>query len=95
MDVVEWANEQGATDVRAAAARIGVDLRGEDGQPYHCGERMTVKGGILGTDYAKCETCGALLLRIDSPHTNGGQIFTHEEYQLLSDAVWVAKEGEE
>lgn len=80
----------GTTDVRTAAAQIGVDLRGEDGQPFHCEQRMTVKGGIVGTDYAKCETCGALLLRMDSPHVNGGYRFDEADYESLGDDVWKA-----
>ena len=76
-------------DVRTAA-QIGVELHGEDGQPFHCGQRMTVKGGIVGTDYAKCETCGVALLRLDSPHVNGGHIFDAATYESLGDNVWKA-----
>lgn len=88
--VAEIAREAGATTAEKAAESIGVELRGEDGQPYCCGERMHVKGGIFGVDYAHCETCRNLLYRIDSPHTNGGLVFTEEEYAALGDEVWIA-----
>lgn len=88
--LLEAAREAGATTAEKAAESIGVELRGEDGQPFCCGERMHVKGGIFGVDYAKCETCGNRLVRIDSPHTNGGYVFSAEEYDSLGDRVWVA-----
>jgi len=93
--VLEWAKNIGATDVRAAAAIIGVELRGDDGQPFHCGVRMTVKSGIFGVDYAKCEGCGCLLMRIDSPHTNGGRVFEDADYDALGENVWVARNNEQ
>lgn len=85
--------QMGATTAEKAADSIGVELRGEDGQPFCCGERMDVKGGLVGVDYCKCRACGNLLTRIDSPHTNGGHIFDAEVYDALGDEVWVAKSG--
>lgn len=79
-------------EVRQAADSIGVQLHGEEGHPFHCGERMTVKGGIFGVDYARCE-CGALMYRIDSPHTNGGYFLNEEALDNLGEAVWVAEPG--
>lgn len=83
--------ETGPTDVVTAADALGVELRGEDGQPFCCGDRMTVKGGIFGVDYASCEKCGNYLYRIDSPHTNGGHVFSDEAYEELGERVWMAR----
>ena len=88
--LVEAARRAGAMTVEKACESIGVELRGEEGHPFCCGERMHVKGGIFGVDYARCSTCENLLTRIDSPHTNGGYVFTAEEYDELGDEVWVA-----
>ncbi len=87
----EQAETMTATD---AAISIGVDLRGDDGQPYCCGRRMHVKSGILGVDYAKCLSCGNLLYRIDSPHTNGGYVLREDVIEGLGDRVWVARRGD-
>ena len=72
-----------------AAASVGVELRGEDGQPFHCGTRMEVRGGIVGADYVRC-ACGVLLTRVDSPHTNGGFVLTDEAMAELGERCWVA-----
>lgn len=92
-DIKDWARSLGAADVRTAAAGIGVELRGDEGQPYHCGARMTVRSGIFGADYAKCEVCMSTMLRIDSPHTNGGQIFSTDDYATLGDDVWIVRDS--
>ena len=52
-------------------AELGIDLRGEDGQPWHCGERMRVKSGLMGPDYAECK-CGLIIGNAASPHISGG-----------------------
>lgn len=83
--------EVGPTDVLSAADALGVELRGEEGHPFCCGDRMTVKGGIFGVDYASCETCGNYLYRIDSPHTNGGHVLSDEGYAELGDRIWMAR----
>lgn len=85
------ADDLGSMEVRMAASSVGVMLRGEEGQPFHCDKRMEVRGGIAGVDYARCG-CGVALRRIDSPHTNGGVILTDAELEELGDRVWVASE---
>ena len=61
-------------DVRTLCKEIGIDLQGPDGQPFCCSQRMTVRGGIMGPDYAKCEKCGKTIGNMASPHINGGYI---------------------
>ena len=66
--------------------QIGIELRGTDGQPYCCGQRMTVKSGIIGTDFAECQICKKAIGNMASPHINGGGIPTDE---------WLKKQGEQ
>jgi hypothetical protein len=77
-----------------AAAVLGVELRDEgvEGyvQPYHCGQRMRVKKGIIGPDYARCEVCGAELRCMASPHVNGGVVVSPEWLDAQGDRLWVA-----
>jgi len=61
----------------------GIELKGDDGQPYHCGKRMVVKGGIIGPDYAKCE-CGLVIGNVLSPHISGG----------IPNEAWIRKHGD-
>ena len=49
----------------------GIELRGEEGHPFCCGERMRTKSGIMGTDYAKCLKCGKAIGNMASPYING------------------------
>lgn len=91
----EWLKENNAGSPQEAADRIGVELRGEEGHPYHCGTHMRTYSGIAGTDYAKCETCGASLRNLMSPHVNGGLLFTDEVYAAYPHGAWVAEEGGE
>lgn len=74
-------------DVRTIAARHGIELRGDDGQPYHCGERMEVRSGILGTDYAKCK-CGLAIGNMASPHVNGGYVMSDEWFEKHDGKAW-------
>lgn len=53
--------------IRQLARREGIELRGDDGQPFHCGERMNVRGGIIGSDYGRCK-CGLEVGNLASPH---------------------------
>ena len=49
----------------------GIELRGDEGHPFCCGQRMLTKSGICGTDYAKCEKCGKTIGNVASPHIGG------------------------
>lgn len=60
----------------------GIELKGDNGQPYHCGKRMVVKGGIFGPDYAECE-CGLVIGNVLSPHISGG----------IPNEDWIRKHG--
>lgn len=74
-------------DIDDVKARTGIELCGDDGQPYCCGQRMQIKGGIIGPDYAKCHVCGQEIGDAASPHINGGYIPTKEF--LESGKTWV------
>ena len=69
--------------------QIGIELRGADGQPYCCGQRMTVKSGIIGTDFAECQICKKAIGNMASPHINGGGIPTDEWLNKQGDRTWV------
>lgn len=73
-------------DARTIAERVGIHLEGEEGHPFHCGERMRTKGGIAGTDYAECK-CGLIIANAGSPHINGGYILSEDLYEHF-DAMW-------
>ena len=82
-------------DVRTVCANVGIDLRGDEGHPYHCGDRMTTKSGLFGVDMAVCESCKLEVRWLVSPHVNGGHIpdgsLSDEEYERQ----WVAiRDGE-
>lgn len=77
-------------EIQDAAASIGVELRGEEWHPFHCGVRMRTFVGIIGLDLSRCESCGAELRRIDSPHVNGGYILSEDRLQELGERVWWA-----
>lgn len=80
-------------DVRTVAERVGIVLEGEEGHPFHCGERMRTKGGVAGVDYAECR-CGLLICNAGSPHINGGYILSDELLTEHFEAMWfVAKES--
>ena len=74
--------------VEELCKQLGIELKGDHGQPYHCGERMNVKSGILGPDYAKCK-CGLEIGNMSSPHINGGHILGDEWYQENGNATWI------
>lgn len=63
---------------------LGIELKPPDGQPYHCGNRMKVKSGICGPDYAECN-CGLRIGNMLSPHINGG---------IIPDENWIEEHGE-
>lgn len=70
-----------------------IDLRGEDGQPYCCDERMHVKSGICGPDFARCRQCGKEIRNFVSPHVNGGYLVTEEFAE--SGRTWARVQGKE
>jgi len=72
--------------IRELCAEIGIELRGEDGQPFCCDQRMRVSGGIIGPDHARCEVCGKEIGNLASPHVNGGRVPTDEF--LKSEKTW-------
>ncbi len=74
-------------------AELRIELKGDDGQPYHCGTHMHVKGGIIGPDYAKCETCGITIGNLASPHVNGGGIPSDEWIAEHGNATWERLDG--
>lgn len=51
--------------------KFGIELQPPDGQPFHCGQRMDVRSGIVGPDYAECKICGLAIGNIASPHISG------------------------
>jgi len=65
----------------------GIELRGDDGQPYHCGERMSVRSGIIGPDYATCK-CGLAIGNLASPHVSGA-IMSKAWFEEHRDRTWV------
>ena len=81
--------EHGAQPVREAAAALGIDLRGDDGQPYHCGEPCHVQGGIIGPDFVRCGKCGAEMINLLSPHVNGGYVPDARALEAYPDGAWV------
>ena len=81
------------SDVKTIAERAGVELQGEEGHPFCCGERMHTKAGLWGVDYAKCEKCKKMIVNCASPHINGGIVFTDEVYEKWGDAMWTFFEG--
>ena len=74
-------------DIRATCAKAGIELQGEEGQPYHCGQRMQVKEGIFGPDYARC-LCGLVIGNLASPHINGGLVYSETWYDDNADTSW-------
>jgi len=73
-------------------ADLGIELRGEDGHPYHCGEKMETRGGIVGIDQARCLCCGLEIANAASPHINGhglppGEVIEGGETWFRSDKV--------
>ena len=77
-------------DVTTLCKMHNIDLRGNDGQPYCCGERMKVKSGLLGPGYARCLKCGKTIGNVASPHINGGVIVTEKFFEENPNgATWV------
>jgi len=74
--------------VEELCADLKIELRGEDGQPYCCGERMNVRAGLMGPDYAECQKCGEIIGNVASPHINGGFILSDEWLTEHGDATW-------
>ena len=78
-------------DVRTIANTAGIELRtveNEEGIPYHCGERMQVKGGVIGPDYTRCGLCELAIGNMLSPHINGGVILKEEITEKFGDSLW-------
>jgi len=76
-------------DVTTLCNMLGIELRGDDGQPYCCGERMDVRGGLLGTDYAGCLKCGKAIGNAASPHCNGGRIVSEKFFTDHPQGTWM------
>jgi len=74
--------------VEEIVRRLGIELRGEDGQPYCCGDRMQVKGGLFGPDYGKCDQCGKRIWNAASPHVNGGILLHDDVLAAWGNALW-------
>jgi hypothetical protein len=75
-------------DVETLATTLGITLVGEEGKPDHCGQRMRVKVGIAGPDYARCDQCGLTIGNGASPHMNGGIIWSEAFLEAHGDAMW-------
>ena len=80
------------TDVRTAAGRARIELRGEDGVPHHCGAPMRVKAGLMGPDYARCDSCGLTLYNAASPHVNGAIVWNESIMEKHGNAMWTSEE---
>lgn len=78
------------SDVRTVCEAAGIDLRGDDGQPFCCGERMEVRSGILGPDYGKCHKCGTEIRNMASPHVNGGYAPDPDAEEVREGRTWMA-----
>ena len=65
-----------------------IELKEPDGQPYCCGQRMDVRSGIAGPDYAKCEVCGKTIGNLASPHINGGFIPSDQFFKENPNGTW-------
>lgn len=65
----------GLLPIKELCRNEDIELKGSEGHSYCCGERMRVKAGIAGTDYAKCWRCGKTIGDYLSPHINGGIIY--------------------
>ena len=88
MAEIPYKDREKYSDVRTIAERACVELREEDGKPFHCGERMPTKHGLFGPDYAKCGSCGLTMWNAASPHVNGGYVFTEEVLEEYFDEMW-------
>ncbi len=77
-------------DVRTICEAAGVELKGEDGQPFCCGERMYVGEGVLGPNYARCDKCGKEIRNLASPHVNGGYLMSDDWFAEHGDRTWMA-----
>ena len=75
-------------DVTDLCQREGIELRGDDGKPYCCGERMNFRGGIIGPDFAECRKCGKAIGNVASPHINGGYIPSDEWIKENGNKTW-------
>ena len=78
--------------VEQLCKELGIRLEGKDGQPFHCGERMETKAGVIGVDYAHCRKCGLAIGDLRSPHINGGWILSEAGYE--DQETWVQLSGE-
>ena len=79
--------------VRDIAERAGIELKGDDGQPWCCDRRMQVKGGLWGSDYARCNLCHKRMFNMASPHINGGYLLNEETLIAYGEAMWTWREG--
>jgi hypothetical protein len=66
----------------------GIELVGDEGHPYCCGERMQTKSGVFGTDYARCRSCGKTVGNLASPHINGHGFMTDEWLEEHGPRTW-------
>jgi hypothetical protein len=63
-----------------------IEKRGD--HAYHCGEKMDVRSGLLGPDFAACHKCGIRLLNMASPHINGGRMPDGDNEQVKAGRTW-------
>ena len=74
-------------DIAAACAAAGmtVEERGNDSWWIECcGEPCSIGSGICGGDIVTCDSCGASVRNLASPHINHGLV----SERLLSDGVY-------
>lgn len=69
---------------------FGIELRDDDGVPWHCGQKMIVRSGLFGADFAECQPCGLTVGNALSPHINAGIVFVDEVYEAHPGGAWVA-----
>ena len=74
-------------DVRTIAERAGVELRGEEGRPFCCRNRMQTKAGRMGTDYARCRKSGRVVCCMASPPMNEGIVWNKDIIELHGDSM--------
>ena len=91
-------NPQDHADVRTIAERASIELRTveeEEGILFCCDQRMHVKAGIMGPDYAHCNQCGQTMTNQASPHVNGGILWNEEVMEAHGDRMWTFTPGRE
>ena len=86
-------SQQSFFSLKELCEREHIELRGAEGKPYCCDELMSVRSGMIGPDYARCNVCGKEIGNIASPHINGGYIPSKEWVAIHGEKTWCAANG--